>query len=212
MAIGDVLRTTFRLITTHNVLIENTFFSQITGIVEPTDAEILSSHEDWMEQIYAYLAPWMDNSLGQGSHQVDVVELAGVYNPNPVLNTSKVVTVRNVGYINPAFNPTQAGEQYNAIATGVATAKTATPGVRGRKGFGGFTEGGLAEGVFNGSNLTALANAAVEWIQGPPAIDLSIFASGVLSHSLGEFAPFTGSGSVTNNPGTAIRRRIGRGS
>lgn len=211
--VGSTLRTAIRLITAAGVLIENDFFSTVGGLGVPSDSEVLSQHENWMEQIYTYLQGFMSATLAQGTHQVDVVELEGVYNPDPELNTSKVVTVANVGFITPGFNFTATGEAYSAIVTGAATANTAVPGVRGRKSFGGFSEAYLgANGVIVGTLLTALANATAEWLQGPPAGGSSTYAAGVLSHSLGEFAPFNGTGAVTNNPGTAVRRRIGRGS
>jgi len=191
--------------------IENVYFSQYVSVVPVSDFVVLSDLTDWIEAIHAFYNNLVDTNVSLGECPVDIVHLEGVYNSDPELNTSKIVIDRNVGTIVPNFAPTQTTDQYATFVTGVGTAKTAIPKVRGRKSWGALSEAIMGEAVMNGTGLARLASMVLAWLVGPPGNPLS-YDTGVLSHSEADFVPFNGSGSATNNPGTAIRRRIGRGS
>lgn len=206
---GDVIRVTMRYNIVGGQLMENIYYCQFEAPAPAQDGAALGVMTDWMEAIHAGLNPLMDSNITLGQCDCDIVHLEGVYDPDPELNTSKVVVDRHLGVISPAFSPSQVGDQYANVVAAVGVAKTRFPKIRGRKAFGGLSEFIVGEGVLTAGGLSNLAAAVAAWIGGLGL--LSVYHEGVLSHSRGEFVRFSGTGSATNNPGTSRRRRIGRG-
>lgn len=206
---GDVIRVTMRYNIAGGQRMENVYYCRFESPVPAQDGAALGLMEDWMESIHTGLNPLMDSNITLGQCDCDIVHLEGVYDPDPKINTSKIVVDRHLGTITPAFSPSQSGDQYANVVAAVGVAKTTFPKVHGRKAFGGLSEFVVGEGVLTAGGLSNLATAVAAWIGGMGL--LPFYHEGVLSHSKGEFVPFNGTGSVTNNPGTNRRRRIGRG-
>jgi hypothetical protein len=210
MAVGpaDNIRTIVRTVGVGETLYANTFYSKIVGGPSISDAVALQDQEDWMTSILTPLFSSIDTQVGLGVCQVDLVEVTGVYNPDPELNTAKVVVVRPLGFIAPAWNPVNNGEEIDGISTMSIVAKCFIPGPRPRKSVSGFVESVVLQKIFINAALAAATSYAINWLAGP---SFSYFA-GVMSLKAGIFQALDGSFSIKNSGGTMTTRKIGRGS
>lgn len=207
---GDVMRVTMRYNIAGGVGAENVYYAVWNSIVPIADSVGLTHCTDWMASIHNEFEFFCDTNVTLGVCAVDLVGLEGVYNPDPELNTSKVVVLRNVGTITPDFTPVNNSQQNPAAVAGSITAFTGFPKIKGRKSITGTTIAGIVEGVFNSGTLARLAAMTVKWLAGAPGVTFMV--PGILSHKMGEFVEFNGTGSATNNPGSSDRRKIGVGS
>lgn len=210
MAVGpaDNIRMILRYVGTGETLYANTYYLKRVGGASVPDSEVLSDCEDWASLINSSFSSSWDSELSLSDCQVDLVEVEGVYNPDPELNTAKVTVVRPLGYISPSFAPASTGEEYDGIATGTIAFKCFTPGPKPRKSFSGFTEGQWVQKVLSNAALSALTTAAIRILAGP---SFSYFV-GTMSLVSGIFEAFDGSFTVKNTGGTMVTRKIGRGS
>ena len=179
----ETVRVVMRYVAAGGSGLENTYFCRCTSAIGVDESAALTVISDWMEDIHDRIQNVMDNNISLGLCNVDVVELQGTYDPDPNINTSKVVTVRNVGFITPGFAPGASGDQYATFVAAVGYADTAIPGVQGRKSWGGLAEGIVGEAVLNSTCLARLVEATAAWIASVPLGIL--FSPGVLSHREG---------------------------
>jgi hypothetical protein len=205
---ADNIRVITRVVGTGETLYANTYYCKRTGGASVPDSEVLQDMEDWMTNLFLALNPSLDAELDLGDCQVDLVEVDGVYNPDPELNTAKVKVVRSLGYISPGFAPAASGEEYDGICTGVVTPKCFTIGPRPRKSISGFVENGILQKLFTNGPLGALTTFAIRWLAGP---SFSYFV-GTMSLVSAIFEAFDGTFTIDNTGGTQVTRKIGRGS
>lgn len=208
----DIVRITVTLLDTHGQIVQNTWFTQLVEDLGLPDADALTDMTAWMAYIYGFLDSFMDNEMQLADAVVDVVEKAGVYDPDPAINTAFVQTVRTVGNIFWTFTPAVSGEQYSSTVPAVMSMATGQPGTRGRKSISGFAESAVAQGLLMNSVVAGMASAAVGWLNGPTGTGGTyLWFPGVLSLKNGVFAPFKTPAVITNIPGTLVSRKIGRG-
>lgn len=210
MAVGpnDNIRVIIRTIGTGETLYANTYYTKLIGGASIPDSQCLQEMEDWASSFMTALNGAIDSEVDLGDCQVDLVEVTGVYDPDPELNTAKVVTVRPVGYISPSFNPGQTGEEYDAVSTGSVIFKCFTPGPKPRKSISGFTEGQFIQKILSNNALSALTTYALNVLAGP---SFSYFV-GTMSLVSAIFEAFDGTFTIKNTGGTMVTRKIGRGS
>lgn len=210
MAVGpdDNIRAIFRCVGTGDTLYANTFYLKRVGGASVPDSQVLDDVEDWFGFMYSALAGILDNEIDLSDCQVDLVEVEGIYNPDPDLNEAKVKVVRPLGYITPPFSPGNTNEEYDGIVTATITPKCFTPGPRPRKSISGLTEGVWVQKVISNAGLAALATFGLRWMTGP-SFDYFV---GTMSLVSAIFEAFDGSFTVKNTGGTMVTRKIGRGS
>jgi hypothetical protein len=210
MAVGpsDNIRVILRLVGTGETLYANTYYCKLVGGASIPESQVLSDMEDWATSMLGHLDGVMDSEIDLGDCQVDLVEVEGVYNPDPELNTAKVSVVRPIGYISPAFSPVQVGEELDGISTGSVVVKCFTPGPKPRKSISGFTEALVSQKILSNAVLSALTSFAISWLAGP---SFSYFV-GTMSLVSAIFEAFDGTFTIKNTGGTQVTRKIGRGS
>jgi hypothetical protein len=208
----EIVRIITRLIGPNETMYANTFYAQNRETVGIADAQVLADMDDWLDILFDQIEPSMDNQVIEQEAQVDVVEVQGVYNPDPEINTAHVAVVRPVGFINGFYVGGAVGEEYSGVMTGAITPATNVARTRARKSISGFTETNVIQGLFDNALFTRLINFGAFWVSGPTSAGVANdWGAGTLSLRLGIFAGFTGSFTVTNVPGTMVTRKIGRG-
>lgn len=208
----EVVRVITRLVGPNNTLYANTFYAQNREVTGIDDADAIDDMETWIETLFGEIEPSLDSSVIEQEAQVDLVEVVGVYNPDPEVNTAKVSVVRPMGFFNGFFTGGNAGEEMPGVVTATIIPQTNVARVRARKSFSGWAEGQITEGLFTNTTLSRLAACGARWVMGPTGAGAPRdWGGGTLSLRLGIFAGFTGTFTVTNIPGTMVTRKIGRG-
>lgn len=209
----EVVRMITRIIGVNDTMYANTFYAQNRETVGISDDDVQQNFQDWANALFGALNGKIDSQNAWGSCQLDVVEVTGVYNSNPELNTAKVTVVRPIGFIAPTVTFGAAGEEYTGIATMSIIPQTNVARARARKSLSGFTEAYYTQGVVDNALLTSGVLFGLRWVQGPSGLAEVTFewGAGTLSLRLGVFAGFTGTYTVNAIPGTMITRKIGRG-
>lgn len=205
---SDNIRMIIRTIGSGETLYANTYYAKIVGGPSIPDSQVLDDMEDWASNFLIAIQGQMDSELDLGDCQVDLVEVTGVYDPDPELNTAKVEVVRPLGYITPSFSPAVGGEEIDGISTASIIFKCFTPGPKPRKSISGFTEQSVIQKVFSNPAMMALTSYAINVLAGP---SLSYFV-GTMSLVSAIFEAFDGTFTIKNTGGTMVTRKIGRGS
>lgn len=210
MAVGpaDNIRMILRTVGTGETLYANTYYLKRVGGPSVPDEDVLQDCEDWASLLLSACAPQIDSEVDLSDCQVDLVEVDGVYNPDPELNTAKVKVVRPLGYITPSFSPSGSGEEYDGVVTGSVVPKCFTIGPKPRKSISGFTENHWVQKILSNAALSGLATFAIRWMAGP-SFDYFV---GTMSLVSAIFEAFDGSFTIKNTGGTMVTRKIGRGS
>lgn len=210
---GETVRMILRMVGTGETLYANTYYVGLLGGPSVADTTVLTELEDWATLLLDNLEGVLDSEIDLSVCQVDVVEVTGVYNPDPDLNTAKVSTVRPLGFITPSFSPSASGEELDGVSTMSIVPGILTPGHRSRKSISGFVEGGVTQKIFNNGPLAAGATFAINWTVGPSQSGAtSPWYSGTLSLKDGELHGFDGTFTIKNYGGHQVTRKIGRGS
>lgn len=215
MAVGpnDNVRMIIRMVGSGETLYANTYYTKILAGPSISDSQALADLEDWATDLLAAIASQWDSEIDLSDCQVDLVEVTGVYNPDPELNTAKVSVVRPLGFISPAFTPTANAEEYDGVVTATVTPKCFTPGPKPRKSLSGFTEVAVVQKVFNNFLMGVLTTFAIRWMGGPSMSGATApWIVGTMSLVSAIFEAFDGTFTIKNTGGTQVTRKIGRGS
>ena len=174
----------------------NVFWFEWGNVENPTS--FLGAVTDWVESMYEPLVGFIDSGCVFADAQVVSVDVEGE-------------TIEVIGSITPNISGTSNTEQLPSTSAASAMARTGTPKVQGRKRIPGIVEGAQIDALFTNPIVTAMAQFVVAWILGPAGFGLPDAVAGVLSSKLLDFAGFSGSGTVTNVPGTQVTRKPLRG-
>lgn len=175
---------------------QNVFWFE-SGAAAGEHSFILSAATSWIQTIYGPLRPFMDTGCSFASGRVLRVAEDG-----------EVLEV--IGSITPVIGGTNNSEGLALPTAGSSFARTNNAKVKGSKRWPGFVEGTQVDGLFTNAIVAAMAQAVAEWI-GSFLIALFQATPGVLSTSEVTFLPFSGTGVVTNVPGTQVTRKPLRG-
>lgn len=209
----EVVRTIVRQVGNNGQLYANTFYTQCKEASGVADSTVLAELEDWIEAVFGSINGKVDAGVSFGDCSVDVVEVTGVYDPDPALNTAKVTVVRPVGFITPGIANGATGEEYSGVDTITIIPATNVSKTRARKSLSGFTEAFVDQQLLINALLSDAIFFGVQWVLGPSGLPgiVSEWLAGTLSLRLDLFAAFTGTFTITNVPGTQVTRKIGRG-
>lgn len=209
---GEVVRMILRTVGAGETLYANTFYVGLLGGPSVPDTTVITELEDWATLLLGSIASAIVNDVNLSVCQLDVVEVQGVYNPDPELNTAKVAVVRPLGFITPTFAPSATGEEIDGISTMSIVPGILTPGHRSRKSISGFSENGVIEKIFTNGPLAAGATYAINWTVGPSQSGAtSPWYSGTLSLKDGELHGYDGTFTIKNYGGHMVTRKVGRG-
>ena len=174
----------------------NVFCCEFNAVGSPTDASVLSLMEDWMESIYNPIKGFMSEAYVANGARVSEIDETGA-------------VVRVIGTISPAISGTAVNDPNSGPTSMSGFARTNVPKVRGSKRFPGVTDTNVVGQLLTNAAVSALADAVAAWI-GMPGLPL-FYRAGVISSKALGFAPFSGTGAVTNVPGTQVTRKPFRG-
>lgn len=197
---GNIIKVVANLSMPDEVLAQNVFYWIVSGDATSTDAFFITKVEDWLEAFYGELAGRISGAVDLQEASVQEVEFDAV---------DGWVVVRNIGTANPSVTFSATGDMLPHAGAAIITAQTAVPTRRSRKSIPGCVEAEIDNSTVTSTLLTALANAAVEWIS-DFAIATGIVCISVLLSELGITIPLVGA-SVPDILGSQRRRKPGVG-
>lgn len=165
---GELVKLVCQFALPDDVIAQNAFYFLANFASSQTGNDVLDTLETWAETFYTYLAALVSDDITEDDGEVSILEWDAT--------ETQWLTDRVIGTITPTITFTNVGQSLpNAVAPTI-TAKTSRPRSNGRKAVLPFAEDGVDENTLTTAALTALGNAAAQYLT-----DAQIDASNTLS-------------------------------
>lgn len=203
---GEVVKCVVSISMPDLVVAQNVYYYRLNDPTpdNPSDAQVVAAVDTAMDELYARIDDYMTTDVTVMDVFVDKVEwVVDVWE-----------TVANIGSSVLAIVGLLTGDITPHGVAAVVTALTARPQSRGRKFYPGFKEDGVDASDWDSGVITALTNAAAEWLTTRTVVGSAEIEPVILGQSgpsAGDILPLTGA-TIPAIAGYQRRRKPGVGS
>lgn len=197
---GDILKVVATVVWLDGNLMQNVFAALIAGGGSPfDDGDVVDDAVSWVGLMFAEVVGLISDECDGSQVQVYKYD-------------SGDDDFDEVGTAPWTWNPTATDHQLPRGVAALLNAKTVDPDVQGKKYIGGFTEGGLVDGLWPGTTITDLATFGDEWVVPfTGAVSGADWSPGVWSPKHTDIFLFSGQNIVPAIPAYQRRRKRGVG-